>query len=369
MIGLMTVPYEEREKMLHGGEASSGATIQYDFSVNVNPLGIPENVTRRLGESLSRLMQYPDRECRGLRAALQSCTGVPAGQILCGNGASELIEASVRALGERSILLTAPSFSGYRHAAQACGTEIRYHELKREENFALTLRYLEDLAEGPDMAILCSPANPVGNRIDPDLLMRIVEICEQQGTWLLVDECFIGFTQDEEQTTMRRLITAPGGFKRLLVLDAFTKRFAVPGIRLGYLMASEPEVLARIHEKQPEWSVSVPAQIAGAAALETDPAYMKAARDLIAAERTRMTAEMEKMGFRVYPGEANYIFFSTDTELFEPLLERGILIRRCDNYRGLGKGDYRAAIRLPKENDILLQAMKEICRGKESADE
>ena len=359
MIGLRAVPYEEREKMLHGGEACSGATIQYDFSVNVNPLGIPENVTRRLGKSLSRLTQYPDRECRELRAALETCTGVPAEQILCGNGASELIEASVRALGARSILLTAPSFSGYRHAAQACGTEIRYHELKREENFALTLRYLEDLAEGPDMAILCSPANPVGNRIDPDLLMRIVEICEQQGTWLLVDECFIGFTQDEEQTTMRRLITAPGGFKRLLVLDAFTKRFAVPGIRLGYLMASEPEVLARIHEKQPEWSVSVPAQIAGAAALETDPAYMKAARDLI----------MEKMGFRVYPGEANYIFFSTDTELFEPLLERGILIRRCDNYRGLGKGDYRAAIRLPKENDILLQAMKEICRGKESADE
>ena len=355
--------------MLHGGESCSGVTIQYDFSVNINPLGIPENVTRKLGESLSRLTQYPDRECRGLRAALQSHTGVPAGQILCGNGASELIETCVRALGAHSILLTAPSFSGYRHAAQACGIEIRYHELKREEDFALTLRYLEDLAEGPDMAILCSPANPVGNRIAPDLLIRIAQICEKQGTWLLVDECFIGFTRDEDQTTMRRLITAPGGFKRLLVLDAFTKRFAVPGIRLGYLMASEPEVLARIHEKQPEWSVSVPAQIAGAAALETDPAYMKAARDMIAAERGRMTAEMEKMGFRVYPGEANYIFFSTDTELFEPMMERGILIRRCDNYRGLGRGDYRAAIRLPEENDILLQAMREICRGKETADE
>ena len=248
--------------MLHGGEDCSGAEIEYDFSVNINPLGIPEGVTRRLKESLSRLTQYPDRECRELRAALAIYTGVPAEQILCGNGASELIEASVRALGARSILLTAPSFSGYRHSAEACGTEIRYHELKREEDFALTQRYLEDLAEGPDMAILCSPGNPVGNRIDPDLLMRIAQICDQQGTWLLVDECFIGFTQDEEQTTMRRLITAPGGFKRLLVLDAFTKRFAVPGIRLGYLMASEPEVLARIHEKQPEWSVSVPAQIA-----------------------------------------------------------------------------------------------------------
>ena len=108
--------------MLHGGEARSGAEIEYDFSVNINPLGIPEGVTRRLKESLSRLTQYPDRECRELRAALAIYTGVPAEQILCGNGASELIEASVLALGARSILLTAPSFSGYRHAAEACGT-------------------------------------------------------------------------------------------------------------------------------------------------------------------------------------------------------------------------------------------------------
>ena len=355
--------------MLHGGEARSGAEIEYDFSVNINPLGIPEGVTRRLKESLSRLTQYPDRECRELRAALAIYTGVPAEQILCGNGASELIEASVRALGARSILLTAPSFSGYRHAAEACGTEIRYHELKREEDFALTQRYLEDLAEGPDMAILCSPGNPVGNRIDPDLLMRIAQICDQQGTWLLVDECFIGFTQDEEKTTMRRLLAVPEFSGRLLVLDAFTKRFAMPGVRLGYLMASDPEVLDEIRARQPEWSVSVPAQIAGAAAVETDREYMNTARNLIAAERGRMTAEMEKMGLRVCPGEANFIFFSTDTELFEPLLAAGVLIRRCDNYRGLGRGDYRAAIRLPEENDILLQAMKEICRRKETADD
>lgn len=350
--------------MLHGGEACSGVKIQYDFSVNINPLGIPGNVTRRLTGSVSRLTQYPDRECRELRAALESYTGVPAAQILCGNGASELIEASVRALGARSLLLTAPSFSGYRHAAEACGTEIRWHELKREEDFALTSRYLEDLSDRPDMAVLCSPANPVGNRIDPDLLIRIAQICGQQGTWLLVDECFIGFTPDEDKTTMRRLLAVPGISRRLLVLDAFTKRFAMPGIRLGYLMASDPEILSEIHAKQPEWSVSVPAQIAGAAAVETDCGYMQAARELIAAERAKMTAEMEKMGFRVYPGEANYIFFSTDTELFEPLLARGILIRRCGSYRGLRGSDYRAAVRRPEENAILLQAMKDIsgCR-------
>ena len=213
------------------------------------------------------------------------------------------------------------------------------------------------------MAILCSPANPVGNRIDRSLFLRIAEICERQGTWLIADECFLGFLPDEQETTMRRLLLPPRNHQRLLVLDAFTKRFAIPGIRLGYLMASDPEVLDRIHAQQPEWSVSVPAQIAGAAALETDPQYLKTAREMIAAERKRMTQAMENMGLRVFPGEANYIFFSSEIELYQPLLDRGILIRNCDNYRGLKKGDYRTAVLRPEENNILLRALAEIVQA------
>lgn len=349
--------------MLHGGEIYNSIKVQRDFSVNINPLGMPETVSRRLCENVSLLTQYPDQECRALRASLEKYTGVPARQILCGNGASELIEAAVRGLRARSILLTAPSFSGYGHAARAAEAEIRCHVLKRGEDFALTDRYLDDLARRPDMAILCSPANPVGNRIDRSLFLRIAEICERQGTWLIADECFLGFLSDEQETTMRRLLLPPRNHQRLLVLDAFTKRFAIPGIRLGYLMASDPEVLDRIHAQQPEWSVSVPAQIAGAAALETDPQYLKTAREMIAAERKRMTQAMENMGLRVFPGEANYIFFSSEIELYQSLLDRGILIRNCDNYRGLKKGDYRTAVLRPEENNILLRALAEIVQA------
>lgn len=423
--------------MLHGGEIYNSIEIKYDFSVNINPLGIPENVLTSLRESLSLLTRYPDQECGDLRRALEQYTGIPARQILCGNGASELIEAAVRALHVRKILLTAPSFSGYRHAAESCGCEILYHTLRREEDFALTDRYMEDLVQAPDLAILCSPANPIGNRIDPDLLRRIAETCERQGTWLMVDECFLGFLPDEAQRTMRRFLVQEDSCKktdgmkgnrsgdlanrsgdlanhsddlanhpdepanhpddlanhsgdpvnqpdepekesgadgpvqspkaplrRLLVLDAFTKRFAMPGIRLGYLMAADPAVLAGIHARQPEWSVSLPAQIAGIAALETalesGSEYMEKARSLIAAERKKMTAALEKAGCRVFPGEANYIFFSSEKDLYEPLLQKGILIRRCDNYPGLQKGDYRIAVLRPEENRVLLEAIAEI---------
>ena len=378
--------------MLHGGEIYKSTEVRYDFSVNINPLGIPEGVLIRLRESLPLLEQYPDRDCTELRRALEKFTGIPMDRILCGNGASELIEASVRGLGARSILLTAPSFSGYLHAAEAAGAQVRYHMLKREEDFALTDRYLEDLAEGPDLAILCSPANPVGNLIDPGLLVRIAEICRRQGTWLLMDECFFssgGENSVSEETvegpaeetadSFREKTTGRGagpagkktdrvGNQKLLVLDAFTKRFAMPGIRLGYLMAADSSVLEAIHAQQAEWSVSLPAQIAGAAALEAENEdYLQRARTLIARERKKMETALRSMGCRVFPGEANYIFFSCGTELFLPLLSRGILIRQCDNYKGLQKGDYRAAVRLPEENDILLQAMAEILRADRGA--
>jgi len=414
--------------MLHGGEIYDTQAVQYDFSVNINPLGLPDTVRGALVGALDSLTQYPDQECRALRQALAQYTGVPADRILCGNGASDLIEAAVRALSPRNILLTAPSFSGYRHAAEGAGVEIRYHMLRREEDFALTGRYLEDLTPDTDMAILCSPANPVGNLVEPDLLTRIVETCEEREIWLMVDECFLGFVSDEEARTTRRFLEPGGRFsgplgkrgeepggrfsgpfgeqeeeavgqfsgtscrtpedrnrpaRHLLVLDAFTKRFAMPGIRLGYLMAADPAVLQRIHAQQPEWSVSLPAQAAGCAALaaegvkayemeakrsnakSTDPkssegSYLEAARLMIASERRKMVKALAEMGCRVFPGNANFIFFSSEKELYRPLLGRGFLIRNCDNYPGLGRGDYRIAVLRPEQNDALLQAMREI---------
>ena len=374
--------------MRHGGEIYGEKTIQYDFSVNINPLGMPEEACRELRENLDRLTQYPDQDCRQLRSALERFTGVPAQQILCGNGASELIEATVRAISPGSILLTAPSFSGYRHAAEGFGAQIRYHALRRDEAFELTERYLEDLEQCPDMAILCSPANPVGNLIDPSLLERIALICERQGTWLLVDECFMGLVplehvpwgqtsraQNRQRGQTSRAQNRPWGQtsqqwqnpqqwpQHLLVLDAFTKQFAMPGIRLGYLMAGDREILEKIRAQQPEWSVSVPAQIAGAAALRASDEYLERSRRLVASERARLAAALSKLGFAVYPGAANYIFFSTKEEIFEPLLEEGILIRRCGNYEGLEESDYRVAVLQPEANDRLLLALRRIVRG------
>ena len=386
--------------MLHGGEIYHDRKIEYDFSVNVNPLGFPETVRDCLREAMPMLQQYPDQDCTLLREALSGFTGVPADRILCGNGASELIMAAVRAIRPEKVLITAPAFSSYRRAAESAGADVIEHLLQREEGLALTERFLEDLGKDPDMVILCSPSNPVGNMIDPGLLSRIAEICALRGIWLMVDECFLCFTKEEEARTMRRATGGKNG-KKLLVLDAFTKRFAMPGVRLGYLMAGDPLILDRIRLQQPEWSVSVPAQIAGLAALKDCASYLEKTVRLVAKERERMAGELAALGFRVYPGEANYVFFSarepgprsegpgtegpgfkgpgiegTESEgtgaglqgidLVKELIRRRILIRDCENYSGLGRGDYRAAVRLAEENTVLLQAVREIVTGRKA---
>lgn len=150
--------------MLHGGEIYENKHILHDFSININPFGLPEPVLSRLAGSWELLERYPDQECTGLREALAVFTGLAAEKILCGNGASELIETALRTIRPDRVVLTAPSFSGYRRAAENCGAKIRYHYLRREENFALTERFLEELesqarrkkAEEKEIVILCA---------------------------------------------------------------------------------------------------------------------------------------------------------------------------------------------------------------------
>ena len=113
--------------------------------------------------------------------------------------------------------------------------------------------------------------------------------------------------------------------------------------------------------RPPTGAVSGPAQAAGIAALrETE--YVQAVRALIRTERPRLAGELARLGFRVIPGEANYLLFHTKTPLIQPLRERGILLRDCGNYHGLESGWYRTAVRTAEENRRLIAALEEICK-------
>lgn len=348
---------QEKKRYRHGGEADQKAAVRLDFSINVNPLGLPRGVKKVLQEGMDALTRYPDPECSRLREALSKRYFLPEEDILCGNGASELLMLLALARKPKKVLLTAPSFFGYERAFERCGANLSFYFLAREDHFAIREDYLSCLQrENPDLVVLTQPANPAGNLIAEERRMRIWRYCKEHGIFLLVDECFLSLVKGgEDHTMLPFLVQDPN----LMVLRAFTKTYAMPGLRLGFVLSSNLSLLLQMASYQPEWSVSVMAQQAGIRALQEET-YLQNSLHLIAEERDFLRRGLRERGMEVFFSEANFLLFFTDKDVAEPLLKKGILIRDCSNYRGLKRGYYRVAVKKRKENEELLRALDEV---------
>lgn len=341
--------------MIHGGDIYRNR-VQLDFSVNINPFGMPETVKEALENAVGDAVRYPDICAEQLTAAISAWTNMPKEQLVCGNGASELFMAAVHALHPKKILIPVPSFYGYEKAAKAAGCELSFYELSKENGYALEEGILEKLTEEVDLLFLANPNNPVGNLIEPSLLTGIAKRCRKQNITLVLDECFIAFTGTQKRDSFcDRMMEYPN----VIIIQAFTKLFAIPGVRLGYLMCQNRETAAQIREQLPEWNLSVFAQKAGTAACnETE--YVKTSVDFICKEREWLKEKLEKQSIHVYPSNANYLLLKTKLPLYDGLLKRGILIRDCSDFRGLGREYYRVAVKNREENEELLKAIEEI---------
>ncbi len=336
------------ERYAHGGDIYRGSPVELDFSVNLNPYGMPEAVKGAVREGLDAFATYPDPECTALRAALSERHAVPAAQILCGNGADDLIYRLCFAARPKRALVCAPSFSEYEKAVLASGGEVSYHLLREQEDFELTDRILDELA-GIDLIFLCSPNNPTGKLIDPALIARIVAT----GVRLLLDECFLAFTRGSSATGLLER------YKNLVILGAFTKTYAMAGLRLGYAMTADTPLIAEMKRIAPCWSVSGPAQAAGLRATECTGVREKLLR-LLEAERPRVKRALEAFGFRVWRSDCGFLLFTAPADLGQKLRARGIAIRDCSNYPGLGVGFWRIGLKLPEQNDRLLRTIEEV---------
>lgn len=350
-------------RLIHGGNIyeenierlrEQGVEI-LDFSANVNPLGMPGGVREAVTKALRGAEHYPDPQCGRLKDALAREHGLPREFFICGNGGADLIYRLVYALCPKKALLTAPTFSEYEEALKQTGTEISFYHMGEE----LQVEYdiLEYMEESPDIMFLCNPNNPTGLLIPQDLLLKIFEKAASRGILLAVDECFLDFTGRKERSLVPYAAQTP----HLFILKSFTKLYAMPGIRLGYGICRDGELLARMEASGQCWGVSVLAQEAGIAALK-ETEYREQSIELIEKERIFLKTELESMGLRVWDGEADYLFFCAPgiLDLYERLLPLGIIIRRCGNYRGLDKSFYRAAVKRHEENIRFIGALKRV---------
>lgn len=347
-------------ELVHGGDWA-GYRAEFgcdalDFSANVSPLGLPAGVAAAITNALPTADRYPDPLCRELRAALAGAEGVPADWILCGNGAADLIFRLALAVRPRRALLPAPTFAEYEAALQTVGCAVQRVFLREENEFAVTEEFIDAVTPETDIAFLCQPNNPTGQVTPPALVERLVRRCAECSAVLVVDECFLDFLPDRDAWTAKQLLRdAP----QLIILKAFTKLYAMAGVRLGYALCGDAALLEKMRGAGQPWAVSSLAQAAGLAALQ-ETAYAGAVRALIAEQRPRMAAGLRALGLRVMDGQANYLLFRATPDFGEKLRRRGAVVRSCANYPGLDAAWYRTAVRTAEENTRLLQIMGEI---------
>lgn len=339
----------------HGGDIYGLDKDVIDFSASVNPLGMPEAAKRAAVRSVGDCGRYPDPRCRELKAALSAFHGVPPEWLTCGGGAAELIYKIALGLRPGRALLPAPAFSEYERALELSGCRITRHFLKPENGFGLTDEILPEIRPGLDLVFLANPNNPTGAVARRPLMLSLAERCREAGAILAVDECFTDFLEDYEDVTLLKYVP---DFRNVIIIKAFTKFYAMAGLRLGYAICADAALNGRIDSALQPWGVSTVASKCGIAAL-SDADYVHRTRTVIARGRRKLSRQLIGLGFTVYDSRANFIFFkSDDTELGKKLLRRGVLIRDCADFPGLGGGFYRVAVRGQADNDYLIECMK-----------
>lgn len=340
----------------HGGNIYRN-DVFYDFSANIDPLGLPENVKNALVNSIDMWDKYPDPYCTELTEKLSAKIGVVPENIVCGNGAADLIYRIIYTFKPKNAVICMPSFSEYEKALNEVGSKIITYNLREENDFIIEEKILNVLDNNVDMLILASPNNPTGKIISPQILEKICRKCSENNIIFLCDECFMDFVKCGKKLTAKNFMNG-----NVIILKAFTKIYSMAGLRLGYAIFGYAEKADLVRKAGQFWNVSTPAQIAGIAALDEDY-YVKSALEIIEKERNFLQNELLKLNIKFFPSDANFILFKCNFPLDDMLLKEKILIRNCRNFKGLNDNFFRIAVRSHDENAAFISVLRRILNG------
>jgi threonine-phosphate decarboxylase len=353
----------------HGGNIHRASEILnmemydiLDFSANISPLGIPEALKEIILSNMETLTHYPDPEYYRLRSRLSDYTGLPSCNIIPGNGSSEIIFLLLKVLRPGNILIPAPSFSEYEKAAIDAGIGITLFELKEDDDFRLNIKSLKDeISAGTDCVMLCNPNNPTSTLISYEGMKLVIEHASRYKTTVIIDEAFIELTTGGTSNSMATLVK---DYDNLFIIRAFTKVFAVPGLRLGYGMGNE-KLVEQMRSKQQPWSVNALAACAG----EFIPGageYLQRIKAWLVQEKEWLFERLKEIAsVKVFQPETNFILVKLpDTgpdsaTLKERMAKKGVLIRDASNFRFLNNRFIRVAVRDRESNKRLIEVLKE----------
>lgn len=345
----------------HGGniyELSVSESDIIDFSANINPLGYPEKLKESIIKSLSFITSYPDPNYIKLRKSIAKEYSIDFENIIVGNGGIQLIHNAIEFVDFKNALIVSPTFVEYGKAINRFNKNISHYILKEENDFELDVnRFLESDFTNVDLVIICNPNNPTGKYIEKNNIIKTLKHLNEFNVQLILDESFMDFLDNELS-----LINVINEYKNLVIIRSLTKFFAIPGLRLGFLVTSNQELIDKINKFKESWSVNIFANDFGID-IFNDKEFIIDTKKYIKNEREYLIEKLRTLNiFRVYDSTANYIFLKSkvDIDWGKELLHYNILIRKCDNYIGLDNKFYRIAVKDNKNNQILIESIKKI---------
>lgn len=362
----------------HGGDIYTEGILKgntlIDFSSNINPLGIPTNFVKYMDEAVEKISVYPDILYRNLKeniaeylvlflklfmqteeGLLNKCLTI--NNIILGNGAAEIIDLVLSKF--KKVVIVIPSFCEYEKSSKKWGCSISYVVLNEdmEYDYAAILSALVDA----EALIIANPNNPNGGIIDKSKFSAIIDFCEKHNKIIIIDEAFVEFAGKGNISFLKEAFE----YKSIFIIKALTKFYGMPGIRLGYGISSNLELVEYIESQQIPWNINCFAEVAAKYALK-DKEYIERSIEFIKLEKEFLSYELEQINFidKVFNSHGNYILchlkYIDSEELYNNLINYKILIRRCNNFKGLNNFYIRLAVKDRDNNKMLITALREI---------
>lgn len=331
------------------------------FSANVNPLGVSPLLRSALSEKIDAITTYPDREYTSLRKCIAAYCGTEYENVIVGNGSTELISLFIQIEHPKKALVIGPTYSEYeREIALGDGTTL-YYPLKESDNFKLNVEdFLTHLNESIDLLVICNPNNPTSSSIRRGEMRHILDACKQHDIYVMVDETYVEFADDMEEISA---VPLTNYYNNIVILRGTSKFFAAPGLRLGYAVTGNRDLIKSINTRKNPWTINSLAVVAGETMFR-DREYIEQTKRLISSERARIFDLLKKNpDFKVYEPSGNFMLVRilkenvTSQDLFDRAIREKMMIRDCSTFPFLDNKYVRFCIMKREDNDRLLDCL------------
>lgn len=331
------------------------------FSANVNPLGVSPLLRSALSEKIDAITTYPDREYTSLRKCIAAYCGTEYENVIVGNGSTELISLFIQIEHPKKALVIGPTYSEYEREIALGGGTTLYYPLKESDNFKLNVEdFLTHLNESIDLLVICNPNNPTSSSIRRGEMRHILDACKQHDIYVMVDETYVEFADDMEEISA---VPLTNYYNNIVILRGTSKFFAAPGLRLGYAVTGNRDLIEAINTRKNPWTINSLAVVAGETMFR-DREYIEQTKRLISSERARIFDLLKKNpDFKVYEPSGNFMLVRilkenvTSQDLFDRAIREKMMIRDCSTFPFLDNKYVRFCIMKREDNDRLLDCL------------